>query len=268
MPWKFYKHNITRAKHLLDLYWKWCMPFSSNTQTGITINPPNQLGHSPKCCLLFPFCKKGTDSENHGNEGVRATWVKIHLRSNARKRIKNAYELYKMAGVTFQKREHENGFGVTFRNGILELPHLQLDPNQTILLANLVAYEEFKPSRKRVMTSYVLLLDGLINTEKDVELLQRHGVITNKLENSQTASAYFNDIGNICSVDYSDRYCQKQFDNLNTYYNSKWNRHWAKLRHEYFTSPWSAISVLAGATLLALAIVQTIYSVKRYEHHH
>ena len=147
------------------------------------------------------------------------------LRSNAPKRIKNADVLYQRAGVTFQKREHSKGFDVTFQNGILQIPHLQLDPNQAKLLTNLVSFEELfnKPSKERLLTSYVLLLDGLINTEKDVELLQRYGIMTNKLGNSQKASTYFNDIGNVCTVDYKDHYCKKQFDDLNSYYNSKWN---------------------------------------------
>ncbi|KAF3338890.1 hypothetical protein FCM35_KLT16361 [Carex littledalei] len=105
--------------------------------------------------------------------------------SVAPKRVKNANELHLTAGVTFEKREHSKGFGVTFQNGILQIPHLQLDPNQITLLANLVTFKEPKPSTERLLTSYVLLVDGLINSKKDVELLQRLGLITNNLSSTQ-----------------------------------------------------------------------------------
>lgn len=108
---------------------------------------------------------------------------------------------------------------VSFRYRICSLTQIRQLYLQTF---NLVAFEELfkKPSKERLLTSYVLLLDGLINTEKDVELLQRHGIMTNKLGSSQMASTYFNDIGNVCTVDYIDHYCHKQFDDLNSYYNS------------------------------------------------
>ncbi|XP_078150778.1 UPF0481 protein At3g47200-like [Carex rostrata] len=275
MPWKFYDHDgLTEPTHLLDLYWKWCTPSPSNGPS--IINAPNQPDLSSHTsndqsinllnqhdleidCWHFPY----------DNDAARR-WEKIHLRSNAPKRIKNADVLYQRAGATFQKREHSEGFDVTFQNGILQIPHLQLDPKQATLLANLVAFEELlnKPSKERLLTSYVLLLDGLINTEKDVELLQRYGIMTNKLGNSQKAYTYFNDIGNVCTVDYEDHYCKKQFDDLNSYYHSKWNNRFAKLRHEYFHSPWAVISLFAGVYLLSLSTIQTYYSISRYYQHH
>ncbi|KAF3338888.1 hypothetical protein FCM35_KLT16359 [Carex littledalei] len=163
--------------------WKWCIP-----------STPDGQGNN--------------EQNNPPNDGAHASWMKIHSRRNAPKRVKNAYELYLTAGVTFEKRAHKDGFGVTFENGILQIPHLQLDPNQITLLANLVAFEEFKPSTKRLLTSYILLVDGLINTKKDVELLQRLGLFTNKLSSTQMALTYFNDIGNFCSVN-DDHYCQE-----------------------------------------------------------
>ncbi|KAF3338889.1 hypothetical protein FCM35_KLT16360 [Carex littledalei] len=245
MPWQFNKDAkfTEEPKHLLDLYWKWCIPSPSNSQV---INATNQIH----------------------DVGVHETWVETHLRrSNAPRRIKSAFVLERSAGVNFHKKEHKDGFSVTFRNGILKIPHLQLDPNHATLLANLVAFEEFKPSKKRFLTSYVLLLDGLISTRKDVELLEQHGVITNKLSSTQKASAYFNDIGNVCSVDYEDHYCKNQFDALNSYYHSNWKRQLAKLRHKYFNSPWAFISFFAGVLLLSLSAIQTGYSIARYYQH-
>ncbi|KAJ4820858.1 hypothetical protein LUZ62_033424 [Rhynchospora pubera] len=243
MPWEFdkYRMQINEPDHLLDLYWKWCLPSDLDPETYLQNHHDNTF-----------------DIDRH------KSWVKIHLRSNADKRIPNACELYRKVGVKFEKRKHQKGFGVEFHNGILQLPHLKLDQNQTTLLVNLIAFEDFKPSKDRVLTSYILLLDGLINTKKDVELLQQHGIIHNKLSSIESASTFFNDIGNICSVDYEDHYCRSRFKDLNNYYKSSWNRQFAKLYHTSFSSPWAVISLLVGALLLILAALQTGYTIASY----
>jgi Plant protein of unknown function len=243
MPWEFNKHRmpVDEPDHLLDLYWKWCLPFDLGQDT-----------HSRN------------HRENAFNIDRHKSWVKIHLRSNADKRIPNANDLYQKAGVTFGRRKHEKGFGVEFHNGILQLPHFKLDSSQTTLLVNLIAFEDFKPSKDRVLTSYILLLDGLINTKKDVELLQHFGIIHNKLSSIQAASTFFHEIGNICLVDYEDHYCQQLFKNLNDYYISNWNRQFAKLQHTSFSSPWAVISLLVGALLLILSALQTAYTICSY----
>ncbi|XP_078150773.1 UPF0481 protein At3g47200-like [Carex rostrata] len=234
MPWKFDEQAVpTDPKHLLDLYWKWC------------ILSPSEGRSIP---LEWP----------HNYKGSASSWGKIHLRSNAHKRIKNAYELYQRADVNFQKREHKDGFDVTFQHGIMQMPHLHL-----------VAFEDCMPSNKRFLTSYVLLLDELINSEKDVELLERHGVITNTLSSRQMACTYFNDIGNVCLVDYNNHYCQKQFDDLNSYYNSNWNHQFAILWHKYFNSPWVRSHLVVGWCNIAcsLSAIQTHYTIASYHLH-
>lgn len=243
MPWEFDIHQmpINEPDHLLDLYWKWCLPSNLDRDTYLR-----------------------NHRDNTSNIDRHKSWVKIHLRSNADKRIPKASDLYQKAGVTFGKRKHEKGFGVEFRKGILQLPHLKIDSSQTTLLVNLIAFEDFKPSKDRVLTSYILLLDGLINTKKDVELLQQYGIIHNKLGSIQAASTVFNDIGNICLVDYKDHYCQHLFKDLNDYYKSSWNRQLAKLWHTSFSSPWTVISLLAGALLLILSAFQTVYTICSY----
>ncbi|KAJ4745732.1 hypothetical protein LUZ62_080137 [Rhynchospora pubera] len=246
MPWEFNEEHISQLPdHLLDLYWKWCLPSKLPSNTYLR----NHRDHT--------FVRD-------------ISWVNIHLRSNADKRIPNACELSKKAGMTFVKRKHEKGFGVEFhkRKGILQLPHLKLDSSQTTLLVNLIAFEEFKPSEDRILTSFILLLDGLINTKKDAELLHSCGVITNKLSSIEMVSEFFNDMGNICKVDYNNHYCKDQFEDLNNYYQSKWSRHRAILQHEHFKSPWAAISMAAGTSLLIMAGLQTAYNIYGFYHHH
>ncbi|KAJ3671578.1 hypothetical protein LUZ60_007657 [Juncus effusus] len=104
------------------------------------------------------------------------------------------------------------------------------------------------------------LLDSLINTEKDVALLQKYGIVFNGLNNNSSAAEFFNEIGNMCTINYRKHLFEGLFREVNEYYNSKWNRRLASLHHNYFHNPWAVISVFAAGFLLFLAAIQTILS--------
>lgn len=107
-------------------------------------------------------------------------------------------------------------------------------------------------------------MDALIDSEKDVELLQQYGVISNSLISHKMAATFFNDIGNFCFIRY-DPY-DHLYKNVKKYYDSFWNRNLASLRQKYFSSPWSYISVGAGTILLILSAVQAHYTIHPPNH--
>lgn len=113
----------------------------------------------------------------------------------------------------------------------------------------------------RLFSSYMRLMDALINSEKDVELLQQCGVIYNTLSSHKMATIFFNDIGNFCVVDYNKHLFCKLYKDVHKYYDSSWNHRWASLQRNYFSNPWAGISVVAGATLLILSALQTLYTI-------
>ncbi|KAG6667793.1 hypothetical protein I3843_01G116800 [Carya illinoinensis] len=51
---------------------------------------------------------------------------------------------------------------------------------------------------------------------------------------------------------------------VNKHCDRPWNRWMAKLRGDYFNSPWALLSVLAAVLLLPLAIAQTVFSILSY----
>ncbi|CAB4292229.1 unnamed protein product [Prunus armeniaca] len=46
------------------------------------------------------------------------------------------------------------------------------------------------------------------------------------------------------------------------HYQIKWYRWLEKFNRDYFANPWSAISLIAAAILLALTLVQTVYTIR------
>ncbi|XP_078169039.1 UPF0481 protein At3g47200-like isoform X2 [Carex rostrata] len=184
-------------------------------------------------------------------------------RGPSQKLIVNATELHQTAGISFKnvKIDHHNGDCVEFSKGIIWMPSLKIDSSQTTLLVNLVAFENSMFLFHRTISTYIKIMDDLIDSSKDVELLQKSGVVYNTLSSHTEAATFFNNIGNLCFIDYEDNPFSYLFENVNKYYKSCWNRHWANLRQNYFNSPWSVIAVLAGTTLLFLAGAQTYYTV-------
>ncbi|XP_078170182.1 UPF0481 protein At3g47200-like [Carex rostrata] len=177
----------------------------------------------------------------------------------------NATELHQTAGITFQKTKKENtGLQVEFSKGIMRMHCLKIDPTMATLLVNLIAFENFMPPSIRIISTYMKLMNDLIDTEKDVELLQKFDIIYNTMSNHSAAATFFNEIGDLGLINYKENNFSDLFLNVDKYYKSSWNRRWANLQHNYCNSPWAVISVFAAVILLILTVLQTFYTIDGY----
>ncbi|KAK2976208.1 hypothetical protein RJ640_023415 [Escallonia rubra] len=141
-----------------------------------------------------------------------------------------------------------------------EIPKLCLYDSTEPFLRNLIAFEQCSPSIPLHITSYTFLMDTLINTKKDVEVLEEAGVLENYLGASEDATHLFN---TLCKeVVLGEFTFGKQWLEVEKYRKSEWPSHVASLRRDYFSSPWALISVIAALILFALAVVQTVYTIR------
>ncbi|KAK8625430.1 hypothetical protein V6N13_090302 [Hibiscus sabdariffa] len=148
---------------------------------------------------------------------------------------------------------------------VLKIPTLRVQDSTERWFRNYIAYEQFIPNGKPTYFSdYVLLMDNLINTSKDVQLLRTSGIIDNWLGDDEAAARMFNSL--LDSVWSSkDFYYAKIFERVDEHCQKRWNRWKAALKKNYFNSPWSHISFLAATVLLLLTIVQTIALLSYFE---
>ncbi|XP_004305910.1 PREDICTED: UPF0481 protein At3g47200-like [Fragaria vesca subsp. vesca] len=179
------------------------------------------------------------------------------------------------AGVTFRiPKEPKAGspggciLNITFKDGVFSIPPLAIDERTDPLFRNLMAYEQCYHSCTHKITSYAVLMDNLIDTAKDVDLLCEKGIVANWLS-SEDASKFFNDLyDNTTVIDFVyKRLCTR----VNDYHRSAWMRRtwirWKnKLRSDYFDTPWSTISFFAAFVLLVLTFLQTVYTIQQYRH--
>ncbi|CAB4263209.1 unnamed protein product [Prunus armeniaca] len=174
------------------------------------------------------------------------------------------------AGVKFQSNtkagsimniEFEKGvfcyFG--YKRGTFEIPHLSIGELTDPLFRNLIAFEQCYHHHSHEITSYAFLMDKLIASSKDMEFLCDKRIIDNWLS-AEDGAKYFSKLCNdtVLKKFYYEALCEE----VNMHYKVKWYRWLEKLNRDYFANPWSVISLIAAAILLALTVVQTVYTIR------
>lgn len=179
------------------------------------------------------------------------------------KLISCATEL-RAAGIKFHKDTTKHQLDLSFENGVFKIPPLQIHDSTDSLFRNLIAFEQSMQGCGQYMTSYALLMDRLVDTSSDVELLAKKRIIQNDLGGYEDVTDLFN---NICKqVVVREFYFTQLCEQVDAYYNKSWHGYRASLKQDYFKNPWAIISFIAAIVLLLLTTLQTIYSVLSYYH--
>lgn len=184
--------------------------------------------------------------------------------------LPSATELVEI-GVIFKHRGPDNKLGINFNNvdGVMEITPITITPNQS-LLRNLIALEECESRgpHKYQITSYCRVLNDLIKSSKDVEILMNKNIIINFWNLSKEDIASF--FSDICKNSVTTFSCSRSVSmvstNVRTYYENRWLRRWiASIKREYLYNPSSIWSISNAVVLvILLTAIQTVYSVLSY----
>ncbi|XP_028783237.1 putative UPF0481 protein At3g02645 [Neltuma alba] len=177
--------------------------------------------------------------------------------------LQSATELAE-AGVTFRKSKSRSSLlDFKFSGRILEIPELTVDDGTETLLRNLVALEQCHYPSHSYITDYVAIMDFLINTSKDVDLLVQEAVIVNLLGEPKSAARLFNSLWkNVTRVNFNPHYSDICKD-LNAFCKSPWNNMKATLNRDYCNTPWRSAASIAGILLLLLSLIQAVSSISQ-----
>ncbi|XP_061370443.1 UPF0481 protein At3g47200-like [Gastrolobium bilobum] len=165
------------------------------------------------------------------------------------------------AGVKFRvKKEKSHLFDLKFSGRYLEIPKFSVEDDTESLFRNMMALEQCHYPSETYITDYVVVLDYLINTSKDVDVLVQNGIIINMLGDSSAVAKLFNGLCNSivltnCNSDYI-----RISEELNAYYKHPWNSAKATLRRDYCNTPWQMVASIAAIVLLVLTVIQTVCS--------
>ncbi|KDP26229.1 hypothetical protein JCGZ_22475 [Jatropha curcas] len=149
-----------------------------------------------------------------------------------------------------------------FLRGTLRLPPIRVDDSTGPILMNLVAYEMCPDyANEFEITSYVCLLDSLIDHPEDVKELRKANILHNMLGSDEQVAKLFNEIS-IDLVPNDEAYFRVKND-MQFHYDKKWKTWIAEGLHDHFGSPWTFLA-FGGALLgLVFSAIQAWYSPKK-----
>lgn len=148
---------------------------------------------------------------------------------------------------------------IKYENGVLEIPPLGIEETIETLFQNIISFEQCSLGCELRFTSYAVLLNNLINTSKDMDILYKNKVIDNWL-NPYDMVPFFNKLYYNTHLK-KEIYYQKLCKDVNEYCNRKWPRCHAILVRNYFNTQWAILSTTAFAILLFLSFLQTWYTI-------
>ncbi|CAK9152469.1 unnamed protein product [Ilex paraguariensis] len=129
----------------------------------------------------------------------------------------------------------------------MKIPPLNIEDETEVFFRNLMAFEEYNGGTKpNYVIDYAKVIDCLINFLKDAEKLRHYGIIDNWLGDDKVVSTLFNKLGNQISINSATFCYSKVFNKVNKHCERRRHTWMAKLKHNYFNSPWSTISVVGA----------------------
>ncbi|XP_045830978.1 UPF0481 protein At3g47200-like [Trifolium pratense] len=176
--------------------------------------------------------------------------------------IRSAIELQE-AGIRFKKSKTRSLKDFSFNRGVLWLPALKLDDGTEYMFLNLIAFERIHVGAGNEITSFIFLMDTIIDSAMDVPILSRSGILINALGNDKVVAKLFNSMSKEIPVERGG-HLDIVRNSMNRYCKKPWKNWHASLIHTYFRNPWAIVSLVAAIFLFALTIIQTIYTVRQF----
>ncbi|QCD94490.1 UPF0481 protein At3g47200-like [Vigna unguiculata] len=148
-----------------------------------------------------------------------------------------------------------------FHKGVLTMPCIKVHSSTEIFIRNIIAFEQCHLLCSPYITEYIMILDFLINTGKDVNILVEKKIIVNLLGDDDAVATMVNNLCCNVTLPYikSDYRCL--CDQLNSFYENPRNKYKAIFMHDYFNTPWKIASTIAAIVLLLLTFIQTVCSI-------
>ncbi|GMY18694.1 UPF0481 protein At3g47200-like [Fagus crenata] len=149
------------------------------------------------------------------------------------------------AGIKFRRGTASKSIlDIKFNDGVSEIPPLLI-----------------QETTETVFTSYAILVDNLINSAKDADILSKNEIIDNWLSPEDAVQFFSKFYHNTCVKD--EYYSQSLTRDVSRYCQCRWPRWRVALVRNYFNTPWAILSTLATVILLILSFLQTWYTMMK-----
>ncbi|KAL5724173.1 hypothetical protein ACHQM5_007465 [Ranunculus cassubicifolius] len=161
-------------------------------------------------------------------------------------------------GLKFVRKETAHCLlDITFTSdGEVEMPPFCVGESWSVLFPNLIVLEQCRRDYPDKITSYVILINKLINSQEDVKVLYDQGIIDGLIMKDEKIVQVINKLSDGVVLDnfYYDGLCSR----VNSYSRVQRNRQ-ALLKNEFFRTPWVFISFVVALVLLLLVSTHTLF---------
>ncbi|KAG9443318.1 hypothetical protein H6P81_014658 [Aristolochia fimbriata] len=179
---------------------------------------------------------------------------------------------YAKAGITFKKSDTNFLSDIKLdKKRVLHLPVFTLFAFTETIWFNVWAFECLHTGLTQDVSTYICVMARLLRSAEDVRLLRSRGLfaITTFGENDEVVELFRALYGNIDYRVSGDLLrVVEELGDCHRRSTRKWRRRvreWGlNLQNTYFKSPWTVLSLIAAALLIALTICQTVFSTLTY----
>lgn len=161
-------------------------------------------------------------------------------------------------GVKFAKQKgHDLYVSFDRKTCTLKLPAIKMDDRTDTVMRNLLAFEDTKNAEKP-LRCYVEMMNRLIDTAGDVQLLRNKGIIHSDLGSDKEVADIWNDMAKGLEKSTSYGPIHSVIDDVVTFYTRKYRILWAQFKAKYLSKPWLTLALIGGCISLLLSVAQTI----------
>ncbi|TVU43025.1 hypothetical protein EJB05_09456, partial [Eragrostis curvula] len=174
--------------------------------------------------------------------------------------IPSVTQLARWGGQFVPAPEGIAGISFDAATATLSLPIITLDANTEVVLRNLVAYEAVVVRGPLVLARYTELMNGIIDTPKDVKILRQSGVVVNQLKSDKEAADMWNGMCRATRLSKVPR-LDAVIREVNAHRSRRAAARAQKLLKKYVFRSWRILTLLAAVVLLLMTALQTFCSV-------
>ncbi|XP_028805259.1 putative UPF0481 protein At3g02645 [Neltuma alba] len=174
------------------------------------------------------------------------------------KRSRSVSQLHE-AGMKLEADQESSVTRMQYSEGkMLNIPGIMVSDWTETMLRNVVAFEQCRHPLSGYITDYVCLLDDLIDTEKDVEILVEKKIVMNLLGDSNEVASMVNKLCKNVMVTNTNTDYISLYEEIDKFCDNPYHKYNAIFVREYWSTPWKIASVIAATLLLLLTFIQTI----------
>nr|CAD1824414.1 unnamed protein product [Ananas comosus var. bracteatus] len=184
-----------------------------------------------------------------------------------------AMELRKSATV-LEKKSSGSSLDIAFRRGriisvigVLNIPNLHIRDYSSFVFHNLIAFEMQSQSRGRCTMAFSAFMRNLLQSEEDVKLLRRRGILANTSMTDGELVDFFKRLSRLIENYQMPSDLYAVYYQVLSHHNRRMSRFCGSIILQYFPNPLVTLSVFAAVVLFVLTLLQTIYTILSYYHY-